>query len=125
MRADTRRPAAIALALALALPGVAAALEFDTFFHTPEERARLDRARRGEPAIPIAGPGPGRAEGPAVTGYVQRSDGHNTLWIDGRPVATTNPKATPLFDPRKVRDGSDRLPESAVVPSAPAKPGSR
>lgn len=114
MRAEARLLGRlVAVALALTLPGAAFALEFGTFFHTPEERSRLDRLRRGEAEIPVAAPG--RTGGPAVTGYVQRSDGHNTLWIDGRPVATSNPRAAPLFDPRKVRD--DRMPESVIRPS--------
>jgi hypothetical protein len=56
---------------------------------------------------------------------VKRSDGRNTVWIDGRPLATSNPKAAPLFDPRIVRDLSPPdLPPSAVK-VVPSKPESR
>lgn len=120
--------AALALALLAACAPLAAA-ELGTLFHTPEERARLDRARRGEPAQ-AAGVAQGEAPAaqvPEVTGFVRRSDGRNTVWIDGRPVATNNPKNAPLFDPRRVRDLEPDLPPSAVkvVPESRAKPPAR
>jgi hypothetical protein len=118
----------VALAL-LAASGSLAAAELGTLFHTPEERARLDRVRRGEPAVASVQPG---AEAPApqmpeVTGFVRRSDGRNTVWIDGRPVATNNRKNDPLFDPRRVRDLEPDLPPSAVkvVPESRPKPAPR
>jgi len=120
----------VALAL-LAAAGPLAAAELGTLFHTPEERARLDRVRRGEPATASVQPG---AQAPAppvpvpeVTGFVRRSDGRNTVWIDGNPVATNNRKNDPLFDPRRVRDLEPDLPPSAVkvVPESRAKPAPR
>lgn len=33
---------------------------------------------------------------PTVTGYVRRSDGRNTVWIDGRPVVVSTPEASAL-----------------------------
>ena len=85
----------------------AAADELGTLFHTPEERARLDRLRRGEPVI-TASAGGGEEQRvplrkPTVTGYVQRSDGRNTVWIDGRPVVLAAPNAARLLDPRIVQ----------------------
>ena len=79
----TARASRALLALGLALfAGAAAAAELATLFHTPEERQRLDRLRRGEPTVHQAA----RSGTPAVTGYVKRSDGRNTVWIDGTPV---------------------------------------
>ena len=78
----------------------AAADDLGTLFHSPEERARLDRQRRGEPQEP---PATKRAP-PVVTGFVQRSDGRNTVWIDGRPGPVASPRAGALFDPRVVRE---------------------
>lgn len=101
-------------ALALAAAGVASAAELGTLFHSVEERARLDRARRGEPDVKVSSE-PARAYTPEVTGFVKRSDGRNTVWIDGRPVTTRNPAADPLFDPRIVRDLTPNLPDSAVT----------
>jgi len=115
--------AALFLALASTAP---LAAELGTLFHTAEERARLDRLRRGEPATPTPSSGPVVPVAPAppeVTGFVRRSDGRNTVWIDGRPMATTNPKNDRLFDPRLVRDAPDLPPSSVkVVPETPAKP---
>jgi hypothetical protein len=91
-----------------------AAPDFGTLFHSAEERARLDKLRRGElPDPPATRRGP-----PSVTGFVQRSDGRNTVWIDGRPVPVAGPRAAPLFDPRAVRD----MPPPAKPEPEPAKP---
>ena len=73
------------------------AAELRTLFHSAEERERLEKLRRGEPlqapvAEPRAAPRPS-----AVTGFVQRSDGKGTVWIDGKPFALgerTPPRAT-------------------------------
>ncbi len=115
----------LALFLFLAAAPLAAA-GLGTLFHSAEERDRLDRLRRGEPATPEPGAQAGRAYAPPeVTGFVKRSDGRNTVWIDGRAVATANPKDDPLFDPRLVRDNAPSLPRSAVKvtpePRRPAK----
>ena len=99
-----------ALLLGASLAGaawdVSAAAEADlgTLFTSPEERARLDRLRRGEPVqTAIAG-----STGPrAVTGYVKRSDGRSTVWIDGVPLQVATPKAAPMLDPGAVRSGPE------------------
>ena len=117
-----RRLAALLLALALggAAPGVpaqapapapasaptpaSAEVDLGTLFTSPQERARLDRLRRGEPVqTATAGPTGQRA----VTGYVKRSDGRSTVWIDGVPLQVATPKAAPMLDPGAVRSGSD------------------
>lgn len=90
------------LALALLLfAGAATCAGLGTLFTTPAEREQLDRLRRGE-APPESGV---TADAPSaeVTGYVKRSDGRGTVWIDGRPVVVASPKAAPLFDTRTVR----------------------
>ena len=100
--------------LAVCIP--AGAAELGRLFHTPAEREQLDRLRRGEPERPAAAAAiEPRTQAPEVTGFVKRSDGRNTVWIDGRPVTTSNPKAEPLFDPRVVRDLSPPdLPPASV-----------
>ena len=90
------------LARAQAAPGAAA--DLGTLFTSPEERARLDRLRRGEP-VQTAAAGPTGQR--AVTGYVKRSDGRSTVWIDGVPLQVVTPKAAPMLDPGKVRSGAD------------------
>jgi hypothetical protein len=102
-----RRPAILFWALLCGAPAASAAAEIGTLFHTPEERARLDQLRRGE--TPEAAPAPGEARTPAVTGYVRRSDGRNTVWVDGAPLATRDDPRK--FDPRT-------LPKRAPAPPA-------
>lgn len=118
-----RRALAIVL---LAAAGPLPAAELGTLFHTPEERARLDRLRRGEPPESVAGPAR-EPRTPAVTGYVRRSDGRNTVWVDGTPVATRNDPRT--FDPKAVlpRPAPKKEPPPQGGASTPApgiaKPG--
>ena len=101
----TARLSAGLLLAACALGGAVRADELGTLFYSPEERARMDQLRRGDVT-------PARAEGaepqktvparpPVLTGYVQRSDGRDTVWIDGRPLVTTSPQARSL-EPSKV-----------------------
>ena len=85
--------------------GCAGAAELGTLFNSPEERARLDRLRSGEPLASASTIPRGPRE---VTGFVQRSDGRGTVWIDGVPVPVASPRAAPLFDPKGVRGYSDR-----------------
>jgi hypothetical protein len=111
------------LVLLLAACAVAtplAAMELGTLFHTPEERARLDRLRRGEATAPAQAVVPGESRPPRVTGYVRRSDGRNTVWVDGAPLATRNDPR--VFDPRSVAPPAAPPPDGAASPPAPAQP---
>ena len=93
----TARPEALLFTLFLAATA-AGATELGSLFHSPEERARLDRLRRGDAEAPV------QAEGKArVTGFVRRSDGRNTVWINGQPLPVADPRAAPLMDPGSVR----------------------
>jgi hypothetical protein len=87
-------------ALSVALNAMAAD-GLRTLFHTADERRELDRERRGEP--PEAAPDARRAPN-VVNGFVKRSDGRDTVWLDGRTV--TGPEAHKLADPAKVREGA-------------------
>jgi hypothetical protein len=108
----------IALALTVFATGAAAA-DFGTLFSTPQERARLDRLRRGEAAPEGAARlDPDRA---GITGYVKRSDGRNTVWIDGIAVTLANPRAEPLLVPNSVRGYGDRDDPSLKIERRPAK----
>jgi hypothetical protein len=91
---------AAAAALTLATP-VAAAEELGTLFFTREERAALDRLRRGEPQTQVA-----RVARHAVTGFVRRSDGRNTVWIDGSPVPITGAAPEAILAPQASHDGA-------------------
>lgn len=85
-------------AAALATTGAHGA-ELGTLFFTPAERGEMDRMRRGEPVEAAA---PRERGGHVVTGFVKRTDGRGTVWIDGRPVVVADPKAARLLDPRAV-----------------------
>jgi len=95
----TARASLAALLLAL---GAARADDLGTLFYSPAERDQLDRMRRGE-AIEAPAAGTPLAREHAVTGYVQRSDGRGTVWIDGRPVRVADPQQGRIFDPHQVR----------------------
>jgi hypothetical protein len=110
--APAARRALAAAVLALAAPG-ALAMELGTLFHTPEERARLERLRRGEPEVaPGAAARTGRRE---ITGFVKRSDGRSTVWIDGAPVEGATPEAVRRLDAKAVRAYSERSDETLKV----------
>jgi len=97
VRAAPRALAALALALSAGCAAGATLDTLGTLFTTPQERERLDRLRRGEPETPATADSVGRPE-PAITGFVRRSDGRNTIWIDGTPVAVRR-GADPMLDP--------------------------
>lgn len=99
----SRAGAAALLALFACAAGAA---ELGRLFFSAEERARLDKLRRGDPAVEAtAGETPGAP--PALTGFVQRSDGRNTVWINGRPVGVVTPRTSPALDPKTVRAYSE------------------
>ena len=103
------RPERLLLALLMILAsGIASAAapapELGTLFHTPEERERLDRLRRGEPPVEKSTGTHGSNE---VTGFVKRSDGRSTVWIDGIPMQLSSPRAGALLEPKVVRGYSD------------------
>jgi hypothetical protein len=116
--AAAARRALAALVLALAAPGAWPA-ELGTLFHSPEERARLDRLRRGEPESSASAP---QREGtPEITGFVRRSDGRATVWIDGAPVEVGSPEATRRLEAKTVRAYSGREDDSVHVERKPAR----
>ena len=95
------RVSRLAAVIACAAACTCAAAPLGTLFHTPQERERLDRLRRGEVVAPQV---PGAAEPVRqreITGYVKRSDGRGTAFIDGVPVPV-DPKVAPLLEPDKV-----------------------
>jgi hypothetical protein len=109
------------LFVVLLAAGIAGAAEpaLGTLFFSAEERARLDRLRRGESEPAAAAPTQG--EGSAVTGFVKRSDGRHTVWIDGRAVSVRGPQAAEVLDPRAVRAYVDPGEESLKIERKPAR----
>lgn len=78
----------LVMILVCALPFAVQAQTLGRLFHTPEQRALLDLARKstplnavGEPAAPAAST---VQEGLSVSGIVSRSDGKRSTWVNGR-----------------------------------------
>ena len=68
-------------------------------FFTPQDRAVLDRARQGIVEKPDQNEMAPSAP-PKINGYVARSDGQVTLWVDNEPKFTQN--GAYRFDPSAV-----------------------
>lgn len=102
-----RVPAAFVLAIVALVAAPVAADELGRLFFTPEQRSLLDLARRTQTAAPSAG------EDGAVTlsGIVVRSDGRQTVWINGRAQSAAV--------------ASLRAPAAAVIPLPGAGGGVR
>ena len=84
--------------LALALAAAAAqAEELGRLFFTPEQRAALDARRKARlPDNPVSG-----AARPVtrVDGFVKRSDGPPTVWINGEWATESSPEAPRIVEP--------------------------
>ena len=101
--------------VACACACAAGAAPLDTLFHSPQERERLDKLRRGEAVVTAQQPGePARSR--EITGYVKRSDGRGTAFIDGVPVPV-DPRAAPLLKPDEIRAFAGRRSDDLRVES--------
>jgi hypothetical protein len=108
-----RRLALAILASALLVPaaaraqGVAPAL--GRLFFSPEQRAALDERRKARlPDKPAALP---PSPTTRVDGYVRRSSGKSTVWIDGQPV-----REGPQPEGISVRGGTDANRVTLTIP---------
>lgn len=93
---------AIALLVLLAHCALCGAQELGRLFFSPTERAALDAQRRDKAARPstVAAPAPMR-----IDGYVLRSDGRSTVWINGSvDRSPVKAKAGGILDHAEVRD---------------------
>jgi hypothetical protein len=113
-----RKRTLVATMILLQAP-LAAGQDLGTLFHSPEERARLDRLRRGEPTQPAQSGGVRPGTRQSLTGFVQRSDGRATVWIDGSPLSVATPSARKL-DPAEVRAYSED-PDGVKIERKPAR----
>jgi hypothetical protein len=116
MRSSLRNVIAAVL-VGLAQP--CAAQELGRLFFTPEQRDALDARRRARvpdrPAAPVASPTT------RLDGYVQRSGGPSTVFINGEPVPEGSSEA-PRIDSGR---GDGRIPITVGEGRArfPLKPG--
>jgi hypothetical protein len=105
-----RRLALALLGCTLLAPGVAAAQDLERLFFTAEQRAALDARRKArlpdKPAAVAASPTT------RVDGYVARSSGKSTLWLDGDALRDGNqPEGLNM----SVRRGSDPSRVTVIV----------
>ena len=109
------------LALCLALAPAARAQELGRLFFTPEQRAALDARRKARvPDKPAA-------ERPAspttrLDGYVKRSDGPSTVWVNGEGLLETSPEA-PRIGATRRDDGRVSVPVGESGARVGLRPG--
>ena len=80
------------------VPGVCFAQEVGKLFFTPDQRAALDARRKARvpdkpAAVAVASPTT------RVDGFVKRSRGPSTVWVNGEPLPEGSPEA-PRIGPR-------------------------
>lgn len=104
-------PRLLALLLGLA-PLAAAAQELGRLFFTPQQRSALDERRRArvpdKPAAAVVA-----APVTRVDGYVKRSGGPSTVWVNGDPLAESAPEA-PRIDNARTPSVSITIGESGT-----------
>ncbi len=83
----------LALVIGIVFTTVVSAQELGRLFFTPEQRAALDARRKAR--IPDkAAPTPSVASPTTrLDGYVRRSDGRSTVWVNGERVDQASPRA--------------------------------
>lgn len=79
-----KRLAPLALLLALLSAGPSAAQELGRLFFTPEQRAALDARRAAR--LPDKPAAVAESATTRVDGYVKRSSGKSTVWVDGEAL---------------------------------------
>lgn len=110
------------LVLLLAWSAAAAAQEqLGTLFHTPKERDLLERLRRGEKVEATAVTRPD----PTITGFVKRSDGKSTVFLDKQPFAVGDPRDNSLIEPGVVQRFDPAPPPPPPPPGPQAAPAKR
>ncbi|MBT9613672.1 MAG: hypothetical protein IV108_10455 [Burkholderiales bacterium] len=74
----------LAVLLICVYPLAAQAETLGRLFHTPEQRALLDLARKSTPLNATGEPDAASGQGLSVSGVVTRSDGRRSTWVNGR-----------------------------------------
>ena len=83
-------PRTLTVVLICALPTLATAHQIGRLFHSPAERSALDAQRKTKPSQHPLAPNPPAAPPPTrLDGYVVRSDGRSTLWLNGHATPTS------------------------------------
>ena len=106
----------------VALSSAVSAAELGTLFHTAKEREQLERLRKGE-KMPDGQAAIERPD-PVITGYVKRSDGKSTVFIDKQPVPVRNPRLERRLEPKAV-ERYEPLPLPVAPVDEEAKPADK
>jgi hypothetical protein len=104
-----------------AAAGASGAQEFGRLFFTPEQRAALDARRKARvPDKPAAAP---TVASPTtrLDGYVVRSEGRSTIWVNGESLQDGSAEA--LRDPNRSSEGRVRVPAGDGGARIGLKPG--
>jgi hypothetical protein len=108
------------LAVAMTLASASFSQEVGRLFFTPEQRDALDARRKArvpdKPAAAVVASPTTRLDG-----YVKRSSGRSTAFINGEPVLEGAPEA-PVIDPDR-RGGRVPVPVGEGGRRSPLKPG--
>ena len=96
----------------MAWSATAAGQQLGTLFHTPKERDLLERLRRGEKVEAAAITRPD----PTLTGFVKRSDGKSTVFLDKQPIPMSTPSLQGLLVPGNVERFEPAPPTFVPVP---------
>jgi hypothetical protein len=112
---------AVFLAIALLISQGVLAQEFGRLFFTPEQRVALDARRKArvpdKPSAPVVASPTTRLDG-----YVKRSGGKTTVWVNGEPMPESAPEAPPIVQsPRG--DAQVAVPLGEGSARTPLKPG--
>ena len=112
------RPALAALFIFFV--GTCEAQEIGRLFFTPDQRAQLDSRRRARvPDKPAAAP---LVASPTtrLDGFVRRSSGRSTVWVNGEPFTESGPEA---IQPGRSSDARVSVPVGDSGMRAQLKPG--
>ena len=110
------------IALVLGFSSTAQCQEIGRLFFTPDQRAALDARRRARvPDRPAATP---VVASPTtrLDGFVRRSGGRSTVWVNGESLAESAPEA-PRIEPGRSSDARVSVPVGDSGVRAQLKPG--
>jgi hypothetical protein len=116
--------AALLFALGLWLAAAAcpcAAQEFGRLFFTPEQRAALDARRKARVPDKPAATAVAASPTTRLDGYVVRSGGRSTIWVNGESLQDGSAEA--LRDPNRGSEGRVRVPAGESGARIGLKPG--
>lgn len=103
-----------------------AASQLDRLFFTEAERRALDGARERAGKTDV-----GDYAAPSINGMVRRSDGKNTIWVNGRPFRASDAvagraAALPIESAENLRitvtSGDQTMPRSRDTSRRPSRP---